>query len=381
LKNLDKKISDKILIWLVFILQPVAFGSWLPRIPEIQEKLSLDAKGLAFTLLGLPTGILITLLFGGKLVGHLGSRASIFYGFIVFLSVVSFPVWANSPAMLFVALGVVGSALSVIELGMNVMADQIEKAGTKLIMNSCHGFWSLGIMLGSLIGSGLAQFEVSPEWSVTLVAALVLLPALFVSHALPRFGSAATATVKSANRNWPSMTLLGISLFAFGITLTEGAIADWSAVYLRDVFAAKGASIGLGYAAFAAMVASGRFMGDRSKQRFGARRTAELCSLISLIGIVLVCSATNLVLAYLGFALVGIGVSVGFPLGVSAAAQQSDRPPASSVATLTFVALLGFLVGPVLIGFVAQALGMRMGLLMLALPLMLSLALARLLSR
>ena len=175
--------------------------------------------------------------------------------------------------------------------------------------------------------------------------------------------------------------MLGISFFAFGIALTEGAIADWSAVYLRDVFEAKGASIGLGYAAFAAMVASGRFAGDHFKQRFGARRTAEICSAISLLGIAVVCAAPNLILAYLGFALVGIGVSVGFPLGVSAAAQLSDRPPASSVATLTFIALLGFLVGPVLIGFVAQALGMRMGLLMLGLPLLLSLILARLLSR
>ncbi len=381
MKNLGEKISDQNLIRLVFALQPIAFGSWLPRIAEIQEKLGLDPSGLALTLLGLPTGILLTLLFGGKLVGHLGCRATIIYGFMVFLSVVSFPVWVNSPTMLFGALAIVGSALSVIELGLNVMAVQIEKADSKLIMNSCHGFWSLGIMLGSLIGSGLAQIGVSPEWSVSLVAAVVLPPALLVSFALPRFENAKTANVNTANKKWPSMTLLGISLFAFGIALTEGAIADWSAVYLRDVFMAKGASTGLGYTAFAAMVALGRFMGDRLRKRFGARRTAVICSVISLLGISVVCAAPNMVLAYLGFALVGIGVSVGFPLGVSAAAQQCDRPPASSVAILTFVALLGFLVGPVLIGFVAQALGMRMGLFMLALPLMLSLVLAKLLSR
>ena len=236
-------------------------------------------------------------------------------------------------------------------------------------------------MFGSLISSGLAQFEVSPEWSVPLVAALVLLPALLGSHALPRYKVDTVAVVDIPNKNWPSLALLGISLFAFGIALTEGAVADWSAVYLRDVFAAKGASIGLGYAAFAAMVASGRFMGDSFKQRFGARRTAEICSVISLIGIAAVCSAPNLTFAYIGFALAGIGVSVGFPLGVSAAVQEVDRAPASSVAILTFVALLGFLVGPVLIGFVASAFGMRMGLLMLALPLILSLFLARLLGR
>lgn len=377
----SRKTSNHVLIKFIFVLQPIAFGSWLPRIPEIQEKLSLDAKGLALTLLGLPAGILLTLLFGGKLVSHLGSRATIFYGFLVFLGVVSLPVWANSPAMLFVALAILGSALSVIELGMNVMADQIEKAGSKLIMNICHGFWSLGIMFGSLIGSVLAQYGVSPEWSVPLVAALVLLPALLVSHALPRFEVNTAVAINVPNKNWPSLVLLGISLFAFGITLTEGAIADWSAIYLRDVFAAEGASVGLGYVAFAAMVASGRFIGDSFKQRFGARRTAEICSVISLIGIAAICSAPNLTFAYIGFALVGIGVSVGFPLGVSAAVQEVDRAPASSVAILTFVALLGFLVGPVLIGFVASAFGMRMGLLMLALPLILSLFLARLLGR
>jgi MFS family permease len=381
LKQQSGKFSDEILIRLVFALQPVAFGSWLPRIPEIQEKLGLDAKSLAIALLGLPTGILITLLFGGKIVGQLGSRATIFYGFIVFLSAVPLPVWASTADWLFVALAIVGSALSVIELGLNVMADQIEKAGTRFIMNTCHGFWSLGIMFGSLIGSGLAQFGVSPEWSVTLVAATILPLALLVSHSLPLFRIEAPVDVKGQNRKWPGPVLLGISLFAFGIALTEGAIADWSAVYLRDVFSGKGASLGFGYVAFAAMVASGRFLGDHFKHRLGARRLAEICSLVSLMGILLVCTAPNLIMAYFGFALVGIGVSVGFPLGVSAAALQPDRSPESSVATLTFVALLGFLVGPVLIGFVAQAFGMRIGLLMLGFPLALSLFLARLLSR
>ncbi len=369
------------MIKLVFALQPIAYGSWLPRIPEIQERMGLDSKSLALGLLGLPTGILITLLFGSKIVGVLGSRATIFYGFIIFLSVVSLPVWVNSAALLYGALAIVGSALSVLELGLNVMADQIEKADRKLIMNSCHGFWSLGIMSGSLVGSGLAQFGFSPEWGVTCVAAAVVVPALMASRALPRFDVISAAVIKGSKWNWPSSVLLGISLFAFGIALTEGAIADWSAVYLRDVFAAKGASVGLGYAAFASMVAFGRFMGDRLKQRFGARTTAEMCGIVSLAGIALVFLTPHLILAYLGFALVGIGVSVGFPLGVSAAAQQTDKPSAASVATLTFVALLGFLVGPVMIGLVAQGLGMRLGLLMLALPLILSLSLARLLSR
>lgn len=374
--------NDVRLIMAVFFLQPIAFGAWLPRIPEIQQSLGLGPADLAIALLGLPVGTLLTLPIAGRFVAHIGSWATILWGFPVFLAVVALPTFASSQAMLFAALAIVGIALSTLELGLNVEADKIEKSSGKLIMNTCHGFWSLGIMAGSLIGSGLAALAIDPHWAVVATALATLPLALLSSKALPQYVDAGEAHGQ-AHTKWklPGKALVGICLFVFGITMTEGAIADWSAVFLRDVFAAGTGLAGIGYSVFAGMVAAGRFVGDRLKARLGAVATARFCGCFSLVGMALVVLAPHPVLAFAGFAFTGFGVSVGFPLAVTAAAGLTDRPTPASVAMLSFVALFGFLIGPPLIGFVAEATGMRFGLATLIPVLALSLAMTGMLSR
>lgn len=370
------------LVMAVFFLQPIAFGTWLPRIPDIQQRLGLGPADLAIALLGLPIGTLITLPFAGRLVAHIGSRATILYGFVVFLAVVGLPAFAHNSIFLFLTLVFVGSALSVIELGLNVEADQVEKSTGSLIMNTCHGFWSLGIAFGSLIGAGLAASGIAPQWAVLGTAIAVLPIAVVAARALPGFSHGSQAESPPVQR-WklPGPALLGICLFVFGITMTEGAIADWSAVYLRDVFSAMPGTAGVGYAVFAAMVASGRFVGDRLKARFGPVALARFCGLFSLAGLLLIVLAPWTSVAFEGFALVGFGVSVGFPLAVTAAASLTDRPTAASVAILSFVALFGFLIGPPMIGFVAEVTDLRYGLATLFPMLVLSLVMTVMLRR
>ncbi len=371
------------LVMLIFFLQPIAFGSWLPRIPDIQAKLGLGPADLAIALLGMPVGILITLPFAGRFVSRIGGRATIIYGFVAFLAVVSLPVFAESIEMLFVALMIVGVALSTLELGLNVEADRAEKTTGLVIMSRCHGFWSLGIMAGSLIGAGAMVLQVSAQWSIPVVALLVLPLALAIGAQLPAEPKAAAAsspTAPVAPFKLPSLALLGICAFTFGITMTEGAIADWSAVYLKEVLSAGGAATGLGYSVFACLVAAGRFGGDSMKARFGAVAIARGCGSAALVGLLIVLFAPSTLVALIGFGAIGIGVSVGFPLAVTASAGLTDRPAAASVAILSFMALLGFLVGPPVIGFVGEFWGLRTGLAILFVPLTISLVFTRMLT-
>ena len=152
-------------------------------------------------------------------------------------------------------------------------------------------------------------------------------------------------------------------------------MADWSAIFLRDALGAEAGTAGLGYAVFAMMVAAGRFGGDTLKRRFGAVNTARICGSFALLGALILFFAAHTPVALLGFAVIGFGVSVGFPLAVTAAASLTDRPAASNVATLSFVALLGFLIGPPVIGFLAEVFDMRLGLLALVPVLLVSLVL------
>ncbi|WP_240549617.1 MFS transporter [Devosia salina] len=355
-------LSPQRLVMLVFFLQPVAFGSWLPRIPEVQSAMGLGPAALALALLGMPVGTLLTLPFAGPLVGRIGARSAIITGFVLYSLAASLPVLAPDPILLFVALMLAGSSISFVELGLNVQADLVEKSTGKLIMNTSHGCWSLGIMVGSLVGSGFAAAGIAPAIAVPLLAAIVLPVALAAGIALPRLHDAAPQgeTQRSA---WslPSPALIGVCLFVFGITMTEGAMADWSAIFLRDALSAEGGLVGLGYSVFAFMVAAGRFGGDFLKRRLGSVNTARLCGALAVLGAALLFLAPSVELALIGFGTIGVGVSVGFPLAVTAAAGIGDRAASANVAVLSFVALTGFLIGPPLIGFVAEHSDIRLG--------------------
>lgn len=371
------------LTMLVFFLQPVAFGSWLPRIPDVQDALGLGPAGLAWALLGLPCGTLLTLPFAGPLVGRIGPRRTIFIGFVLCTLAVSLPALAMTPIVLFGCLMLAGSSISFVELGLNVQADAVEKSTGSLIMSTSHGFWSLGIMTGSLIGSGLAAIQLDARVSIPLVAVVVLPLALLAARGLPDPVPEPHHSETGQRSAWslPSLALLGICFFVFGITMTEGAMADWSAVFLRKVFGADGGAAGLGYSVFAMMVAAGRFGGDRLKARFGAVPLARGAGLLALAGVAILLVAQNTIVALAGFAVIGLGVSVGFPLAVTAAASLTDRSSSANVAILSFIALLGFLVGPPVIGFIAEHVQMRIGLAALLPVLAISLVLTGQLSR
>jgi MFS family permease len=374
-------MSPKLIIMAAFFLQPIAFGSWLPQIPSVQERLALGPAELAIALLGLPTGILLMLPFAGQLVGRIGSRNTLIFGFPVFLVLVPLPVAAPDIVSLFLLLALLGIGLSTIELGLNVEADVIEKRGRVSIMNRCHGFWSLGIMTGSLIGAGFLALQTSAVVAIGLLSLLLVPVSVIVCRLLPLHETPSAETQGRSSWQMPSPGILGISLFVFGITMTEGAVADWSAVYLKDVFATEGMATGMGYVVFAMMVSLGRFLGDRAKERIGPVYLARLCLLLAFCGMLLVVTAPLTTLVYLGLACVGLGVSVGFPLAVTASADLGDRPAAENVAILSFIALLGFLIGPPMIGFVAEVFDLRSGLATLLPPLLLSILLAGLLRR
>lgn len=370
------------LVMAIFFLQPVAYGARLPRIPDMQHRLGLGPGDLALVLLGLPIGVLATLPVAGQVVARFGARAVMRVVFLLFLAAAALPGFANSPPALFALLMALGIVMSTLELTLNVAADATEKRDHRMIMSRCHGFWSLGIMGGDLIGATLAGLRLPPGLSGVAMAVCVAPFALGVAALLPDLGDGGAAS-KAGHQSFalPGRALLAVCAFAFGITMSEGSMADWSAVFLRTILGADPAAAGFGYASFALLVAAGRFSGDALKARYGAASLARTTTLAALVGVVVVVTAPSLPVALAGFAIVGIGVSVGFPLAVTAAAAVPGRPAAANVAALSFMALLGFLVGPPLIGFVAQALDLRFGLAALLPVLLVSLAAVQALAR
>ncbi|MBL4785920.1 MAG: MFS transporter [Cohaesibacteraceae bacterium] len=363
-------------IYWIFFLQPLALGAWFPRIPEIQTTLGLDNGELAIAIAGAPVGTLITLLFAGKLVAKIGARRVILLLYPVYFLAMVLPYIAPGLLSLMLALACVGSTLTTLELGFNVLADEYEKRTDHKIMSKAHGLWSFGLLGGTLIGSITAWLDISAilMGSCILIAALPV--AMLVSLNLPEDRKPQIPDFKTRSFAPPHPILLGVSFFTFGATLTEGAVADWSAVFLRDIYQIGPGIAGVGVILFSLSVALTRLAGDRLRLWTSPGKLARKLSVFGMFGVVLVYFAPGIISAVIGFSIIGIGAALAFPLAVSAAASAPGRTPASNVAVLSFIALAGFLVGPLVIGAVADVYDIRLGLLVLAPMLAISFVLA-----
>ena len=360
----------------IFFIQPVVLGVWLALIPKVQSGLNLDTSQLALGLMGTPAGMLMTLPFAGKMANTFGIRKILYIGFPVYFFSITLIGQAGGLYSLLLVLFLVGVCGSLLTLALNVHASRVEKHTRRVIMNRCHGFWSLGIMAGSFLGSVLESE--STVWLILIICASASFPlALLLCLGLPSYENVNSAEMSPALviTQFPAI-LIGICFFTFGISMTEGAMANWASVYVKEMLGSEAQGTGYGFGLFAAFVAFGRFFGDSLKIKLGTIKVARIFVNISILGLIFLVIANDLWLALAGFALIGLGVSVGFPLAVTAAASIDDKREASYVAFLSLIALIGFLVGPPIIGFLANTTSIKTGLTMLFPGLLLSLFLS-----
>ncbi len=348
------------LVMAIFVLQPFAVGGWLALIPVVKETLDLSKAELALALLGMPVALIPALQVAGHVMSRFGPRRVMRLVFPLQALAVLLPLLAGSGPMLFISLMALGATAGFIEVAMNVYAGRLEKRAHVMIMNRCHGFWAAGIMSGSAI---VAIWGSSSAFVVLgLLAAVSGLAGSMAGHFLPRLGDDETGAVPPRRRpaDLPA-ALAFVGMFMFFVTLTEGVMADWSAVYLAERLGDPEAKAGIAVSIFSAFMAGGRFAGDWLKRRMGPVALARLTTGSAIGGLLLLVIPLPLALAYPGFALVGFGISAAYPLGVSAIAALDDRYESANIAIMATVALGGFLVGPPLIGFVSEAFGLSVG--------------------
>ena len=305
-----------------------------------------------------------------------GIRKILYIGFPVYFFSITLIGQAGGLYNLFLVLFLVGVCGSLLTLALNVHASRVEKHTRRVIMNRCHGFWSLGIMAGSFLGSVLESE--STVWLILIICASASFPlALLLCLGLPSYENVNSAGMSPGLviTQFPAI-LIGICFFTFGISMTEGAMANWASVYVKEMLGSEAQGTGYGFGLFAAFVAFGRFFGDSLKIKLGTIKVARIFVTISILGLICLVIANDLWLALAGFALIGLGLSVGFPLAVTAAASIDDKREASYVAFLSLIALIGFLIGPPIIGFLANTTSIKTGLTILFPGLLLSLFLS-----
>lgn len=366
------------LVMALFFTYSFSISSWLIRIPDIQESLALEPAMLAICLIGIPVGLVISMAFSGVVVERFGPRNAFRYGFWFFAVALLLPGLASNALWLFLALVLLGLTMGPVEVGVNVAADRIGVALGRTIMSRCHGFWSLGLMSGGALGSLAAAYGLEPHIHMALVAVFVLIVSQVLAMRLPAALSGNGVdphAEKAPVFVLPPRNLVLLCLFGFGMLMVEGAITDWSAIYLRDVFGAVPPVTGFAFTVFGFVMAAGRLAGDYLSMRFGPVTIARVCCAFGLAGLALMIFATSAAMVIAGAACAGFGVSIIFPLAVTAAAGR-EGSPAVNVAALSLLSFTGFLIGPPIIGFVTELFGLRAGMGFLLVPALMSLMLA-----
>lgn len=347
-------------VFAAFFLYSFSFGGFFPRLAELQRSMGIGESALGLGLIGVACGTLFSLSFAGRLIERVGHRFTLLALLPVLPVFYALAAHANGALALFLCLLPAGLCIGAIELVVNLEADRVEHQSGRRIMNRAHAFWSFGFFGAGLLGALAARVGIPAWWHlagvVPLSALLVLLLLGRFEDAPHRSGSSDEATHRFAR---PTLAIGALVLFSLSGMVLEGAGIDWSAIYMRDVFAAAPFVSGLAVATGAFAQGATRYVADGFVERHSPVAIARALLGVLGVGTLMVTFAPSSAVALLGFALMGVGTSVMFPLAVSAAAQRSDRPASTNVAALAQTSFVSFLLAPPLLGFVAEHLGIR----------------------
>ncbi len=342
----------------MFILNGALFGIWASRIPAVRDRLDLTHEALGLGLLFMAAGAVCSFPITGRLTDKFGAVSitrviAVLYTLSLILLAFAGSFWALA-AFLFVFGAFHGS----MDVAMNAWAAEVEQAYDKPVMSSFHAMWSLGAGLGALSGYGAVQLGMTVMQHFLLAGGVVVGLALVLSWV--RWTSRRAASSGGAVFALPSGALILVGFTALCGALGEGAVADWSAIFLRDVTGAAESAAALGYAVFSVTMVAFRLAGGLVISRFGPVATARFGGVCAALGVLGVVSATQPMLALAGFALMGIGYAVIMPLAFSRAANDPHVPPGQAIASVATLGYGGLLIGPPLIGFLAEMLTLRL---------------------
>ena len=332
-----------------FFIGGFGAASWAPLVPLLRERLAIGDDVLGLLLLCIGIGSLLTMPLSGALSARLGCRrvlvtAGILYASVLLSICLIDSIWIAVPVILFF-----GAIMGCIDVVINVAAVIVEQGIGRRIMSGMHGFWSLGGFVGAgLYGVWVGILGLTPFQSTAIASALILiLTALFGRNLIPHGGGGGSLIAI------PRGIVVFVGITAFIAFLSEGAVMDWSGVYLTVVRGMDFSHAGVGFSVFSAAMLLMRFLGDRTTQKVGQCPVAVGGALLTFVGILLVMFAPVDALLYLGFFAIGIGSANIVPVFFSLMGKQTVMPIGTAVSAVSTMGYLGILAGPAAIGFVS----------------------------
>lgn len=354
-------------LFVVFMINGLSFSSWLARVPAIRDGLGISTSEVAALLFTGAIGAVTGLIFSSHVIAWLGQRRTILFfgllGLVGLAAIGTSAQWLSSYPLALVAIIMAGAGNGIADVAMNVEGSSVEREISRSIMPWFHAFWSFGTVAGAAISAAMSFLGIGIGWH-TLVTALALTPVLmFVCRFIPKSASATqqdetktTTTFAERLGVWKEPRTLAIGLITLGMAFAEGSANDWLALAMvdgRDFSNGQGA---LWFGFFTLGMLSGRIGGVYALDRFGRVLVLQYSAGLAFVGLALVILIAHPVVSAAGAVLWGLGSSLGFPVGMSAAADN-PRGGAARVSAVATVAYGAFLIGPPLIGYVGAQIG------------------------
>lgn len=366
---------------LIFLVCGLGMASWAPMVPLAKDRLALNDANLGLLLLLVGAGAMLMMPISGILVSRFGSRLVMACSALVLaLALPLLLVLSSTPAMA-VTLFLFGSGVGTIDVAMNAHGVQVQNLYGKPIMSSLHGLFSLGGLFGSLGLGFLIKLGLNPVYAIISIALLMtvitltqytdLFPLIVERQAIARFSGGEKPMESNRRFSWLQGSVLFLGVMCFAVFLTEGAILDWSAIFLRDTKGIDAELAGAGYAAFSVAMATMRLVGDNIVARLTSKTVVVLGSLIAAAGLSMAVLSPWVPGSLIGFVLVGVGAANIVPVFFSEAGRLPGIAPTVSIPAITTIGYTGLLAGPALLGFIAQYFSLSIALGILAILLLL----------
>ena len=347
--------TARIALSMLFFGNGLFIGVWTPMIPVFKARLVLSESELGMVILALGLGALAAMPVGGALIARFGTRAPILINSLFCAPGLVLVALAPNMAVAIVVLAFFGMFWAGMDVAMNSNVIEVERAMKRAIMSSCHGFWSVGGLVGALFGGQtLLYFGETGHALFWMVIFLLLM-----SYALRKMENDPPSH-EQVSAGFKVRFPRSILPYMLGIVcllsiVPEGVVIDWSGLLLHEERGFELSTAGYGFAAFSLSMAIVRFTGDYFRQTYGAVKTLRVCLVFSITGFVIISLSTASPLTTFGFFITGIGISNLFPIAVSAAGNLPGIPSGVAVSMVTSVGYSGFLLAPPLFGFIAQA--------------------------
>jgi MFS family permease len=359
----------------LFFMCGIDFASWASRIPDVKEKLHLSDASLGTILLFAPIGSLVALPLAGVIIDKFGSRKITTLSTLIYMFSMPFIGFSSTVTQLMAALFCFGFGGDLLNIAMNVQAVGVEKIYQKTIMSSFHGVFSIGFMLGFALGGVIAQSGISMGIHLSTLGIFTFVIGLLSYNFLLK-------TDEKPEQAQPLFALPDKSLWILALIclcgmMGEGAMADWSALYFKNLPNNHISFVTAASTAFSVMMVLGRFLGDWIADKIGVKNMILVNCILFGLGMIVAMGISNPISVIIGFGITGLGLSTIVPLCYSEAGHSKTMSSGLALAAITTVGMLGFLLGPVLIGYISELTTLRTALSLLILLALTSTILSR----